>query len=405
MFGVRGKDDVVSANDVLPELARLYAKERKSSAIHFKLTAKAGERVCLCATDSEGNSATVYGNVPQAAINRPSDMASAEKQLSKLGDTIYSFGGVEGEIEDGLMISAAEFNRLRREVTSSLDSARVEANTPKYTINSNYPTTFPKLLNIKIPQFRIQIRTAEQLNGISDEVLEKLQFIILPVKECLKISDNSLTQKIICELPRYTINQDCEILQLKQLRENGFEHLYCQNVSHLRIGKSLGFTLHGGFGLNISNSSAMKNFAEYGMNDAVISFEAKLTQISKLGDFMKYGVIVSGNLPLMLTRNCPIRNVKTCAECRKSPNNRYLHDRTGRKFKVICDGTTSQILNSENLYMADRLREVRDVSFFLLMFTDETGESVNRTLSEYLSGVGTSSKNDITRGLYYRGIE
>ena len=45
----------------------------------------------------------------------------------------------------------------------------------------------------------------------------------------------------------------------------------------------------------------------------------------------------------MLTRNCPIKNGKTCAECDKKGK---LTDRKGIEFPVMCRAGYSEILNS-----------------------------------------------------------
>ncbi len=75
----------------------------------------------------------------------------------------------------------------------------------------------------------------------------------------------------------------------------------------------------------------------------------------------------------------------------------------GMKNKVIChDKKYIEILNSQPLYMADRLSDINNVSFHTLYFTNESPEQVEEIIKEYINGA--HSRNNITRGLYYRGV-
>ena len=63
-----------------------------------------------------------------------------------------------------------------------------------------------------------------------------------------------------------------------------------------------------------------------------------------------------GHMPLMLTRACPLRNTRSCAQC---PGGGTLRDRKGRDFAVTCTAPGSAgvrtVYNPVPLYMGDRL--------------------------------------------------
>lgn len=71
MFGTRQKEDVVSARTVLNEITALYAKPFKISAINFNVEVFENLPVKVSVSDDFGNMATVYGDIPQIAKNRP----------------------------------------------------------------------------------------------------------------------------------------------------------------------------------------------------------------------------------------------------------------------------------------------------------------------------------------------
>ena len=117
-------------------------------------------------------------------------------------------------------------------------------------------------------------------------------------------------------------------------------------------------------------------------------------QFAKARTVLPLGAVIYGRLPLMLTRNCPIKNEVGCAKCTG-----HLIDRTGRMLPVACSKEYVEVLNSDVLYMGDRLAELTRADFGLIMLHDEGAETAKAAIS------GRKPDGSITRGLYYRGIE
>jgi putative protease len=394
MFGVRRKEDVVSAEEVLPQLRELYRKETPCTKADFHAVIKRGSPAAL-EMRSDGCAITVTGDVPQEAVNKPTDIASLEKNLSKLGGTAYEMGNVTAEIDDNVMLPASGINALRRSAVGEMDNARIASKKhPSRYIEPEF--NFPKKMNLKHKTIRVQLYSASMLDGVPDFA----EITYLPLNEIIRNTEKCLAfnGKIGIAMPRFTVNEREDEKKLELLREKGFDTILCTNFAHIRLGRKLGFILQGGFGLNVTNSLSVKAYSEMGLSGLTASFELKLPQISALGDFLPYGIIAYGRLPLMLTRNCPVKQaVGGCKNCTGG-----LTDRTGRFFPVKCDGTTSEVLNSDILVMTDRLREV-DCDFALLVFTDETPEEIKH-ISECCKNGRKPDIQNITRGLYYRGI-
>lgn len=390
MFGTRQKEDVVAAKDVLPKLAELYHRETKACTADFECIVKADEPVSLTMS-ADGAEVTVNGDVPQIAQNRPTDSAMIEKQLSKLGDTPYDFGKLKTEIDEGLIVPASALNALRREAVENMNELRINTKRKPQRfeeINLN----FPKLLNIKHKAFRAKLYKAEQLAGVT----KSFEIAFLPLDIILSAKPQSGV-KLGAALPRFVTDENKLSEKLKKLKALGITDVLCTNYAHIRLCRD-DFTMHGDFGLNVTNSLTLQKYAEMGLCDATASFEMKLNQINSLGDMLPYGIIGYGRLPLMLTRNCPIRQaVGGCKNCTGG-----LTDRTGRFFPVKCDGVSSEVLNSDVLVLSDRLNEV-NCSFITLVFTDESPERVRQVCDCYENHRKLDAEN-ITRGLYYRGI-
>ena len=101
----------------------------------------------------------------------------------------------------------------------------------------------------------------------------------------------------------------------------------------------------------------------------------------------------------MLTRACPLRNVRDCKGCSHSGS---LRDRKGRDFPVRCSAPgmagIRTVYNPVPLYMGDRLGEL-PADFAMAAFTLETPDRVHQILEMLLGGRGSDS--EFTRGLYY----
>lgn len=393
MFGVREKEDVVSAQELLPKVHELYRHERKIFTVDFHAVIKNNTPVEISAYCND-----IYvkstGDIPETALNRPTDIETLKKQLSKLGDTVFSMGKVTADIEDGLIIPAGKINALRRELIEKLTKSIISANTPTRKI-TDYKPVFPEKScspdKIEIRTFCRTMEQAREAADISDYIILSP---ILSISEPF-ISEISLyKEKIILSPPRFIANEEKTISRLESIKEKfGINRLLCHTPDCIAIGKKLGFKLHGNFTLNIFNSFSAEYMKTLGLEDFIISPEAKLQQINNIRTDLPMGVLVYGNLPLMLTRNCPIKNETGCKNCSGK-----ITDRTGREFPVVCTPDYTEILNPDCLYMLDRLENFRNISFAVVMLNSENAEQTRAVIA------GKKPSGNITRGLYYRGI-
>jgi putative protease len=391
MFGVREKDDVISAHELIPKIHELYRFERKAYIVDFHAVIKEGQPVELTGK-CNGITVSSVGEAPEKALSRPTDKAALGKQLSKLGDTVFSLGKLTAEIDEGLMVTAGKLNELRRDVAEKLTAAITEKNTPVYTISGYTPQLTQqsrKETAGRLP-LRTFCRTAEQIKAAA----ELSEYLIVP-EELLneEILGSVDVKKLIVSPPRFIANEDSLAERLKKLKTMGLDRLYCHTPDCIAIGRELGFRLHGSFTLNVFNSFSAEYLRGLGLEDCVFSVEATLAQTADVHTELPLGAVVYGRLPLMLTRNCPIRNEVGCGKCTKK-----LIDRTGRELPVVCSKAYTEILNPDRLYMLDRTEELRGISYGVIYLYDEDAEGTLAALS------GFKPQGNITRGLYYRGI-
>lgn len=393
MFGYRRKEDVTAAEAVLPKLRESFRREVKipcgNADFHAELLrGKPAKLEMRCGEIT----VSAEGPVPEEAKKRPADLDYVRRQVEKLGDTVYTLGSVSADIDGGLILSAASLNAMRRENVGKMDKAVISAATPRYEcrsadIGTKTERRYPK-------RIRVRISDAAQLDGIPEDIE-----VIIPLDEAEKLSAE---KRFIIAPPRFLCDEGKISAKLAEMKNAGFTRLLCVNLAYVKIGRELGFELCGGFGLNIVNPYAAETAARLGLADITAGFEAKLPKIGGLCGKIPVGIIVYGRLPVMLTRNCPIKSaVGGCKGCTKK-----LADRTGREFPVVCNKSGSgfycEVLNSDILMMTDRRDEI-SADFAELDFTDETAEEVRRVISLCREGKRVL-ETGFTRGLYYRGI-
>lgn len=391
MFGIREKEDVVAAQKLIPTIHSLYRFERKCFGVDFHAVIRENRSVSVTARCGK-YSVTAESESPEKATNRPTDLDSLTKQLSKLGDTVFTAEKITADIGDGLIVTAGRLNSIRRELAEKLTELIIQGNTPEYTI-TDYAPELPvtSLKTTEKPSMRAFCRNIAQAKAAA----ELSEYIILPEELISQtIIDEIGADKLIASPPRFITDENKLISRLEELRKLGVSRLICHTPDSIAVGRQLGFTLHGNFTLNAFNSWSINALHEAGLEDCVVSFEAKASQINGMKHDMPIGVLVYGRPPLMLTRNCPIKNEVGCKSC-----THRLTDRTGREFPVICGKDYTEVLNSDCIVMTDRLSDFPNADFFTVMLCDETPEQTRRILCG-----GTFSENGYTRGLYYRGI-
>ncbi|MBQ7860988.1 MAG: U32 family peptidase [Clostridia bacterium] len=404
MFGTRQKEDVTSAtNGLLKDLAKLYEKEQPRFGVDFHLTVLECERVSLSAS-CEGRLVFIESeSIPEKALNKPLTKEGLSERIAKCGGTQFYANKIEIDLDEGLIVPASVINELRRRVLEELENKLASVKVYSFT-DVDVPSTLKELQNKAVGnknkvKFNVRVASVSRI----PENLENVENLYIP----LMTAENSVEKlknlpvSVGIEVPRGIFGAE-ELVEkrLAMFKTHGLKIAYCSTLDAVAIAKKLGFEIHTGFALNVFNSFSAGFFEELGVKGITLSPELTLGQIEKIGTGAKKSIIAYGRLPLMLTRNCPVKNGRDCEECKGGG---YLTDRMNKKFPVVCSFGCSEVLNSQPIYMADRLDEIKGVDYLTLYFTTEKKEIADAILDAYRKGKAV--KGDYTRGLYYRGAE
>lgn len=378
MFGTRQKEDVLSAGNVLKEISHNYDNENPLLPMDIKFICKK-DTPCSLTVTALGRTITVTGETPEIAIKRPMEAEALRQRLSKLGGTQFYADKINIVLDNGLIIPVSKINELRRKAVEEIEQL------PEITIEA---TPFEKKAYTekkKTPYLTASFRSAEQ---IPDR--HPFKNVFIPMNSSL---EDFVDNRAGVVLPRGLFSMENEMrTRLEKLKRAGVTKALCGNLGSYQLAKEMGFEVFGDFSLNVFNSESADM-----IKNPILSFELTLEQANRI-NAENTGIIVYGYVPLMLTRNCPVKTSIGCYECNKQGK---LTDRKGYEFPVICsDYPCVEILNSVPIYMLDRMSEIK-TDFAHFYFSTESVKDVEKIIHMYEAGEKPDFK--YTRGLYQRG--
>ena len=387
MFGYREKENVQSATkDLLHKYSSVYAKEKSRFSVDFTFSGEIGKPATLIA-ECSGYKVTVTSDVIcEEPINRAISIERLREALCKCGGTQFEVANINyiGIIDYSLPVSV--INNMRRNALELLSEKMADATTRKIL-----PAPIPTEIISKNKR-KIYCRF-DNANQIPEDIDAHLVFVPLN-------TDNEIIKdfRYGIELPHGMFGNSEKVM--KMLKNSSTDICLCHTLDAVAIAKQCGKKVVASPSMNIFNSLSMDVAKSLGINEVIVSNECTTDNFNRLSSPISKGITVYGRIPLMLTRNCPVKNGKTCNECKR---NGEITDRMGIKFPVKCNMGYTEILNSRPIYMADRLNEIRECDILFFNFTTESPSEITGILNAYKNK--EKPTGEFTRGLLYRGVE
>ena len=389
IFGMRTKEDSQRTKEVLPQLRQLYRREGQYVPVDFKFTM--GENSSSLTVSDGKNSFTAVIN--ETVQDSQGDFAkSVTNAIAKLGGTPFFADKIDLDIIEGKYLPLSFVNEARRDVTAQLLQARSTVN--EYAVNDfAFLQNQPKYTR---PQLVARFENPDQIPA---KYADKLSYIIIPL-EFYNCKELLLYRgKIVLELPRDMFNGTVQLEKdIASAQQLGFDAFCVQNIGHIPLVK--GKKLFSSFTLNVSNSFAARQYSDLGVQYITLSPEITTESIKRVVCDAKTIVYGYGYVPLMLTKSCPVSNVRKCGDCNGQG---WLTDRKGMKMPVLCHGGAKgyrEIFNAVPLYMGDRQDEI-SADYISLNFTVEKPHEVEAVMEKFTKQQPFGK--DFTRGLYYKG--
>ena len=396
MFGTKTDVPLESVKHLYDEAAKRFAEGKEMPLVPINMVCDITQNgISLTVTDLDENMHNIRDNEPiEMAKNKPTSSEQLEKNLRKTGGTPFDVKNISVNMPDGVIVPASRINAIRRQALESLLETRGKPPVRRWI----EPKQLEKSKqNITDMQFIAMVRTIEQAQAVKNS---GIKIIYAPLEVAAK------AEGLIPIMPR--VYHDDEQASIEKLLEtcknNGINSVMITNIGQVELARKLNLKIHGDFGLNVYNSSCMHVLNDLGIERQVLSFEARLAQLRDLQKPIDTILTVYGYLPLMVFENCAIR--RKTGECTCKKQTCYLTDRQGKKFALLpAFGCRNELLNSQPLYIADKINECKQVGakYAMLRFTIEDKQKCAEICS--LAQNNQSINSEFTRGLYYRGVE
>ncbi len=251
----------------------------------------------------------------------------------------------------------------------------------------------------KTPLLTLIFSAVEQLAQVQQllanhEINNKLDKIFFPLEQLDRVNKLALLPAIKSKLGiRFPlVVTDSEMNSVTKAAERarslGFASALIDNIGHIECALKLGFQVWGSSGLAITNSFALNALANTGLHGVILSYELNFAQMRDIKKTIPVSALVYGNIPLMISENCLIKNAGQC----KAPSGRLtcpnfsLIDRRGEQFPVLGEyGHRNVILNSVPVYWADKKKNYENLglSTVSLFFTIENVNQISKIINDY----------------------
>ncbi len=393
MFGTRMKEDVLSADGkLLREIRASYKEERRIIAIDMRLAVSVGKRATLCVTDGV-HTVTAQSDEPAAqAEHLPLTAAQATVSLQKTGGTPYTVNSIKCEIEDQVSVPVSVLNRLRRDALEELSRTRSWVHD---YVTEDIDLSLPDEHRRTHGRYAV-VPTSALTESMQSFEIVFIDLFALTAEQATRLRDDGY--RIGVEIPRFLAGaEDTAEQRLTELYAVGVTDVLAHNIGAVYLAHRLGMTVHAGFGLNISNSYALRFYAGYGVSDAEVSVELDRRRIDRLHSPIPIGVFTYGYMPLMVTRNAPAGAPLSCTK------RAFLQDRKGERFEVRERKPAFEIYNCVPTIVPYENDNGEKPVFGVFHFSvDNSVENMEKTLRNLSSNQGFDR---FTRGLYIKGVK
>ena len=412
MTGVRHAGDA----DVSREEDLRFTGLTRRVPLDMKFTLKNGEAASLTVT-AHKISARAEGEMPKAAVNQPVTPESARKNLGKLGGSAYELAAFDADIDDGLFMTAAELNSLRRAALDELDRSllrlkRGAAVTDGTDTANSYraatdsapdpaATREAESDRYGIPHFPETAGNADACaESLTDSVRSKNTVLSAEFLKSEQIPDvaRAFFDEIYVPAAEYTRGSGYGIALAPIMTDEGtFPSaevadaglVLANSFSEISLSLKAGAQVVASYRMNAFGKGAAEELARLGCSALIASPEIPLGAVRA----MKAGTVAYGRLPLMHLLRCPQAKNGYCRGIGGyTPDGKrgggycvsVLKDRTGASLPLIgYPDCVNVLFNAVPVYMADRSADLRGVSRLHFIFTTETRDEVAAVIDAY----------------------
>lgn len=401
-------------------------QEKCTKELHCAAYIHEGEAIQISVWDLDGNSASVTGDIIQAAASRPATYDDIKKQLNKTGGTNYHFAEMSVELGEGCFVPVKVINDIRREALKNyeailLNEFKRECPDVIAYSDANFESSIDDKINIGV-----SVLNADLIDAVLKYDIDSLYipYDLIYSKDVtgLMLSDYKKKNpdlRILITLPRIIRHRDEKyITSLSEFIERNstnahdnqdglidgilvrnLEEVELLNSIDNKIYRELDYTLYGW------NINSQKFLLEYG-NRLTMPLELSSYEIKDIGN-TDMVVPIYGYASLMVSAGC-LAKTYDCCNGKRYGFDFELNDRYNKHEHVFvnCIHCYNEIYNSVPTSYHKKYDTFIKQGFrrFRIDFTMETAKECKRVLDYYFNdGAYASPADEFTLGHIDKG--
>ena len=414
-------DDVYKSYDkeLNDRASKMAIDDRKTIEINCDVSIIAGSPSVL-KLERDGIEVTVEGEAAQIAQNNPTPKERIIEQLGKTGGTSFSLKFNKTDIGEDIYMPISSVNKLRRECVELFAEEYAEG------FRRGVYVPFDSVKKETVPDkgsysLYVQVSNEEQLKAACEEGIARVYYTIsgygaFQVKNLLE--KYASRTKIYIALPKIMRQGDIQALKslFAELEDSETGGYLVSTYGQLALAKEMSKKeIIADYNFNILNNTAYDYIKDFGAGTVTLSTEATIEEMKA---FPAGEAVVYGNIPLMVTHQCPVGLYaagKTSGRYCKLKNKSdgfSLVDKTGANFPVHtdCESCYALILNGPKLNLQEKLNVFNGTNvknLRLLFYTEDFPEvrKVIRSFKESLVGHFFPPEGDVTFGHFFREVK
>ena len=359
MLGVRSEDDKSNSRT-----RDSFSGITRRCGLTVSASVKRASPIKLTISDGD-HSVTVAGDVPMDAINAPLSYETVERNLTKLGGTLYAVKSFTLDLDPGLMLPLSNLNDLRRRALTALEETLHPSSLEAHTFVPNSP------MKKREPLRTARFYSPEQLTSAAKRYFDR---IYLPLERYTSAANGVVLPPIIFDSAKPAVEQ-----MLRDAVAQGATHALVGNLGHLELIRETGLCPVADFRFNVTNRESVSRLETLGISEIILSPELTLPQIRDIGG--NTSVMIYGRLPMMTLEKCVIREIADCSVC--AENRAKICDRRGMDFPILREWEHRNVIyNSLPTCMSDREEELRRTGITArhFLFSTETPAAVDTVI-------------------------
>lgn len=383
---------------------RLRATYSQADAVRrveldLKVMARAGQPLRVDGRTTNGLKCQVASNEPlEVATRHPVTQEVLQKQLGRLGGTVYELRKLDAKISGNPMVPLSVLGKLRHALIEQLDTAQVTQDR-RIATESVLPqlgiATTKEVAADAEPQLRVLCRTLDQLRSTVTHGVNEVYVDFQDIREYGEAVTIAHAANAVIYIATPRIQKPDELGIFRVLMRHGADGMLVRNLSGLEFYRQNDVPFIADFSLNVANELTAQFLVERGAKRVTASYDLNRDQLLDL-----VGAVPSPWLEIVIHQHMPMFHMEHCVFCAvMSPGTNKtncgrpcdvhqvkLRDRIGKEHLLTADvGCRNTLFNATPQSAAEAVPTLiaKGIRDFRIELLSDNEEQISRMLGLY----------------------